>query len=376
MRRSIVMSALILVGGLALMAFVTTHLPKAVEPRPVTVSGLLADVKCRAAETKKIIIRGIEDDYSPVGSEPNFLRAERQTVDIQSFHAGGSYDQVEADLRFTDSIQIPGKVASGLFVVKFRPIGNDENDTIAIGNMKEGASSKREVERLSVLVPTLANLPGWVKRADIYAAEFRDIRLSAAAAPGSSRPIPSLLDFVRNGGSDGWIDIGIQDDTAVDVLGVAICIEPPRGKGLSLSRFIGPAIPARNVVAMSCSYGGRSQHMCDAYIGDTDCKVAQPLACFRPLGEPVPKALDGHHLKNTWSGGKLAFTEPVPGTKFSTIRDATAHCARRFGPMWRTAAHHDGLPNIGISGFGNPDRLPSRAWIDIMDQPYATCWAR
>ena len=172
------------------------------------------------------------------------------------------------------------------------------------------------------------------------------------------------------------MDVFVQDDTAVDVMGAAICVEPARDKGFSLSRFTGAPTPDRNIVTISCAHGGRNQYACDHYVGDTSCATPLPIACFRPLGAPMPKMLEPFYASQMWSGGELAFTEPVPGDRFHTIGEVNAHCARRFGPAWRAAALGDGMHNMGISAFGDARRLSSRAWVDIANSPYATCWTR
>lgn len=370
------MSALTLIGSIGLMIYVKAREPVPPEVRPKTVTGLLRQFKCRSSETKKVIIRGIEDHYSPVGSEPNFLRSERQSVAYKSFFAGGSYDQMQDNRRFTDSFRTPTNLADGLFVIKMRPIGNIDTDTIGIGDLKHATASSGIADRFSLTVVALDGAEGWSRDGDLYMASLGDIRLIAAWRDPAGRPKPSLLDFIRSGASDGWIDVVVQDDSAVDVMGVAVCVEPPRGKGLSLAAFAGPPPADTNIVALSCAHGDGAEPMCNAYVGDTACSVPQPIACILPQGAPVPKSLEGHFAKTSWSGGKIAFTPPVRGDRFRTIGAVDAHCAARFGPSWRTAEHHDGMTYYGISGFGDRRRTPNRAWIDIKDQPYATCWAR
>ena len=122
----------------------------------------------------------------------------------------------------------------------------------------------------------------------------------------------------------------------------------------------------------SCGSDTENQRHCDPYHGDTKCHLERPLLCFRDIDAPVPETL-GDPLY--WTGGILASTPPQPGNRFKTLADANAFCASTFGEGWRVASFHDGggwtLKGYGIPSYGN-----SRVWIDIKDQPDATCWSR
>ena len=379
LRQSVLIPATVLVASISLAALVLSRAAPPRPPEPATALDLLRAYKCQRAETKQIIVRGVEDDYSPTGGEPNFVRAGRQSPDNLTFFAGGSYDQVQTDRRFTDSFRVPSHTARGLFVIRLRPVGNSDGDSISIGDVSTFSDAR--LPRFGAGVRDLARTPGWTRVKDLYFAEFDDIRLREPTdgAPRDDRSRPrkgSLLDFVRDGGADGWVDVFVQDDTGVDVMAAAICTEPKRGKGLSLSRFRGAAVPGKDIVAISCSHGGRDQHTCDPYVGDISCATPLPVACFRPRGAAMPRPLERHYVGNMWSGGDLAFTEPVPGERFRTIGEVNAHCAGRFGRDWRAAELHDGMHNMGIAGFGDARRLSSRAWVDIAGETYATCWSR
>ncbi len=375
MRLPAVISALVLVACAGLATFAWTQRP--IEPAATAATGMdiLRAYRCRSAETKRIIIRGVEDNHSPFGDEPNVIRPERRFPDTLSFFAGGSYDQVQADRRMTDSFEVPANTAGGLFLVRLKAVGNNDNDTIAIGDVSTYVTADPAARRFSPLVAKLEQSPGWSRQNDIYFAEFSAIALRQ---PNSvvSPPDRTLLDFVRSGMNGGWVDVMVQDDTSVDFIGVALCLEPRGGKGMSLASWRGEPHPIDGVVSLSCAHGGRDQHLCDPYVGDTACATALPVACIRPMAAPIPRALTRHFASGVWSGGRLAFTEPAPGSRFATIRDVDAYCAESFGADWRAAELHDGTHNTGISGYGDPATLPDRAWVDIIGQPYATCWAR
>lgn len=378
-RLSTIIPAMVLVASVGASAFVLSRPAPPAEPQPATAMDLLRAYKCQRAETRQIIVRGVEDNYSPAGEEPNFVREGRQSTDNLTFFAGGSYDQLQLDRRFTDSFRVPANTARGLFVIRMKAVGNNDSDSISIGDVS--TFSDAWLPRFGAGVVALESAPGWTRRKDLYFAEFAAIALRAAPRPAANGGRTttggaSILDFVRNGGADGWVDVFVQDDTGVDVMGAAICIEPPRTKGFSLSLFRGGAPSAPNIVTISCSHGGRDQYMCDHYVGDTACTTPLPVACFRPRGRPMPKAMVGAYASQMWSGGELAFSEPVAADRFRRIGEVTSFCARRFGPDWRAAALHDGMHNLGISGFGDGRRLSGRTWVDIAGESYATCWTR
>lgn len=375
MRLPAVISALVLVACAGLATFAWTQRPIERAATATTGMDILRAYKCRTAETKRIIIRGVEDTHSPVGDEPNFIREDRRFPDTLSFFSGGSYDQIQADRRMTDSFEVPANTAGGLFLIRLKAVANNDNDTIAIGDIRTYVAPDPAVRRFSSLVPRLEQSLGWSRQNDIHFAELSAIALRQPNRAASS-PDRTLLDFIRSGMNGGWVDVMVQDDTSVDFIGVALCLEPPGGQGLSLSSWQGEPHPIDGVVALTCGHGGRDQHACGHYVGDTPCATRLPVACIRPTAAPIPRALTRHFSSGVWSGGRLAFTKPTPGSNFATIGEVDAYCAASFGAGWRAAELHDGTHNTGISGYGDPATLPHRAWVDIIGQPYATCWAR
>lgn len=117
---------------------------------------------------------------------------------------------------------------------------------------------------------------------------------------------------------------------------------------------------------------------CDPFVGDTMCETPLPLACYRPGPEPYdPAAIRPRYQRNGryWIGGAMRLTSPVRGDAFSTIEAANDHCEETFGDGWRVADFH--LSGIGFQFMTrSPDGDTGRIWLDIRDQPYATCWSR
>jgi hypothetical protein len=376
LRLQVIFPAFVLIACGAISAMAWVERPAPIQPPVPAAMDILRDTACLRAETKTILVRGTEDNHAPTGSEPNFLRPGRQFPDSQSFFADGSYDQVQPNRRVTDSFRVPANVAGGRFLIRLKPVAGNDSDTLAIGDL--GTVAFSGLGRASMRPNAPQEAPGWTRQGELYHASLADIRLNVPAAPGRPATTRRLLDFIRDGAADGWVDFMVQDDTSVDFAALALCLEPPRGKGLTLGSLVGPPLPTENMVALTCSHGDRNQNDCNPYFGDMACSVPLPVACFRPGDAPIPADLPRGMVRAIWSGGDLAFTEPVPGSRFATSGQVDRFCAARFGPGWRTARWHDGPSNSsqGIAGFSQQSRPTSRVWIDIVGSPYATCWKR
>lgn len=133
------------------------------------------------------------------------------------------------------------------------------------------------------------------------------------------------------------------------------------------------ADPSDGVANVGCQPLGSS---CDAYHGDTPCTEALPLLCKTPLEWPPPETLLPPSVAY-WSWNAVGTTEPVaPATAgLTSLAAANAYCADQFGAGWEVAEFHDGsgwkLFAYAIADLGLPG---GRFWVDINDQPDATCW--
>jgi hypothetical protein len=112
---------------------------------------------------------------------------------------------------------------------------------------------------------------------------------------------------------------------------------------------------------------------CDAYEGDTDKTSTLPILCFNPQSVPAPAGLPNpSNPNNGWSGGHIALSDPVLGTDVTSLANANARCAGKFGSGWRMASFHDGNGGWGFRAYGAiPNQ--SRFWVHIKDQP-ANLW--
>lgn len=353
------------------------------EAAPVTGMDLLNAHACGEGETKQILVRGVEDAYSPAGAEPGLIRPGRTMGSwLPRDGTAGDYDQVNTDRALADSFEIPEGVASGLFLFRARGLSGSGNDTLNFGDFGGRDLVAGSGLRGGGLVTEFPRQPGWTVRDDLYFADLADIRVvrpppaDLGGAQDERWVEVSLTDYFNDTASPTWLDVNLQDDTAMDFMGLALCIAPKVKRGVTLMPFRSPSPERRGVVELTCHNVSDASRRCDPYVGDTPCETILPVACLRPDDIPSPTSPNRGWVSSLWSGGRIAVTAAVRGDAFRTVRDVDALCTRHFGKGWRVAALHDGGRYQSVAGVGDPDSVTDRVWVDIADQPHATCWAR
>lgn len=353
------------------------------EAIPRTGMDILRTHDCGEGETKQVLLLGVEDDFSPAGSESGFIRPGR----VQGFYlprdGAGDYDQVNADRGLADSFKVEGPVSGGVFVIRSRGLAADsDNDSLSLGALGRDPIETGGAWILAGLFSDLGAREGWSAEGDVLHANLDDIALrhqgggrGPAVGPGVEA-VQTLSEFLNGGGDGGWLDVHVADDTAVDFMGLALCRPPAVRKGVTLRpvRPLGWQQPGQ--VHLNCFRSSDGVGQCDPYVGDTVCSARRPVACLRPGDLPAPVYPSGRLVSGGWSGGDIAVTEPVTGDRFRTVRDVDALCAKRFGAGWRVATLHDGGRYLAVGGRGDPDSVTGPVWADIADQPHGTCWAR
>lgn len=387
MRLSVVIPAAVLLAcsglaGLGVVSGSHSWPARSAVAEPRTGMDILNAYACGRGETKRIIIRGVEDGYSPAGDEAGYIREGRNHAGWLPRDGTGVYDQVNADRGLVDSFNVKGPVASGIFLFRARSLNGSDNDTLSFGDLAGAPGTATDGARAAALVRSFRTDEVWTTDGDVTYAEIRDITLNPhhqtsasprTAGPGSNY---SLKSYLNDPATPEWLDVFVQDDTVVDFIGLALCSPPVVKRGLTLKPFEG-SIPMQTQTAhLVCHSVRNTEDRCDPYVGDTVCSAERAVACLRPGNAPSPMDADGKPLFAMWSGGEIAVTEPVRGDRFRTVRDVEDFCVQRFGIGWRVASLHDGIRNQSISGLGDQRSLTSRVWVDIGDQTHATCWAR
>lgn len=351
---------------------------------------ILAEYQCKFGETKKIITRGIDDDFALGNSEPE-QRNERL------FHLPGisanyparrAFDEGGQDKGISGYFDVPSNISKGIFVTRVKPglptSKNFGNDMIQIGQLQDYSPDNftGEHHAFHAMINRLQLQPGWIKHGDIYSAPFKHIKYRSAGAVKTQeleRNYHTLLEQLQASSPASRIDFSVIDDTRVDFAGIAYCEYPETKKGLTFinSPAFDAAMP--DLVVLACTLDPKSK-WCNPIYGDTDCDTLLPLACFLDENTSVPD-LDAVPLtpktwvERYWGGGTIAFSPPVQGTTFKTLTEVNNLCVSTFGEKWRILDWHDS--NLqGVAGRLHGERYQGRAWVDIKDQANATCWAR
>jgi len=343
------------------------------QPSSTPVADKLNAYSCRVAETKEIILGGEEDGFSLAGQEVNApgsfaeysknRTGSRDSVDIER-----GYDVGGQDSAFLETFELPSNIAHGIIVMRIRLLSSLRNDVVVIGGLDQGHNFS-ESSNFSFSQPK--GNPAWVLDGEVLSAHLGEIVFPQRFSPNREpllRKYQTVLEFVQRSGKP--LNIAVQDDTMVDVIGLALCLEPERGRGVSflVSNF------DHELVSLSCSSPQREDH-CSVYKGDTSCETELPVACFSDDGESLPKQLINDMTGNAeqWSGGKIEFSKPIQASVFKTQNQVNHYCKTKFGPSFRLANIHDGVPSQALTARGQANGT-QQAWIDSNLEPYANCW--
>lgn len=331
------------------------------EPPP---SGMALAMRygCHPGETRHTVVHGVEDDFSPAGREPAGMhpRLVKQFPRLAAVQT--DYDADRPDRVFGDWFEPPSTMVSALLVARLRPIGENRNDTLMIGDRNDPA------RHVATGLVALAGPAPWRSHGDLYWVELSDLRTTSGR---------TITDLVRETPGGQILDVAVQDDTAVDFLALTWCEAPTTRMGVTFSALEVPPGLEEEIAAFECRPGDRGPSACNPFVGDAPCDAELPLLCFRDLSLPTPPAARFSHLTSRrWSGGEVAATAPVRASRFRTIGEADRACAGRFGRGWRVAEWHDGGPGFGFGAHPRGQRFSGRYWIDIRGSPYGACWSR
>ena len=337
------------------------------------VSDALNAYSCRVAETKQIILGGEEDGFALTGTEINtpgiFAYYQRnRTGSRDSIDIDRSYDVGGQDSAFLETFELPSNVAHGIIVMRVRLLSTLRNDAVSIGGLYEGHMMS---ESATFAFSDPDKHPGWTLNGEVLQAQLGELvfpqRFSADKTE-LPKKYDSVLDYVQSANKP--LNIAISDDTMVDVIGFALCIEPERGKGVT---FLVNKVDDE-LVSLSCNTDQREDH-CSVYKGDTVCETELPIACFSDDGYELPESLvnDPAGREQSWSAGSIKFTQNMRGDTFKSQQDGHKFCRESFGPKYRLANIHDGMQVNGFIAYGRAADI-DQAWVDSNLEPYGNCW--
>lgn len=339
---------------------------------------ILASYECRKAETKQIVLGGIEDDFDPAGielsspSEKQIRYIQEQRNPKNKSEIVKTYDDPRQDRLFSDRFNISKRVYHGLVVLRLEELSGLKNDGITMGfNPDENLPYINAAYGYTERVSNLAGSRDWTHHDSLYFASLDDLKLRSP-----SEQKETLLDVIRSQAArDGDFFVDISDDTVVDFIGFALCLEPEKHNGTVYSLFE-PATPefytdlGPGYVGL---YTGRVDGEICNYGGCLSCEEKRPVSCIHDSNMPVPKDHDLSR-KLFWTGGEIRFTKAVKGSSFATEDDVDQFCAAEFGSEWRSLSRHDGHWTGNLSGKGTFPPDYENVWVNVKDSDHHNCW--
>jgi len=330
---------------------------------------------CNRAENKIVTFRGREDNFSYEGDEPALINPQLLespyyrdlTSGNNRVHSHRNYDERGVDKILLDHFEVPADITGGVFVFRARAQGNTESDSINFGDY-HGVQVRTAPLTTSGFGMMYKNALAHhlIENTNNIVA----IPIEAIKGGSPDRKHHYLASYLNTNDRSQILDLMIQDDIMVDFTALVLCQTPQVNKGATFievaSKWYGP-----DVSYMGCNIN-KTQPMCDPIIGDQLCSVPMPLACYRD-GEDRPPDIEAFP-KGAFVGGEVRQTKPVRGDQFQSYTEALKLCQSEFGEDWRVLSYHESGGGTVSSISDIP--INSRMWIDVTDQPHATCWSR
>ncbi len=339
--------------------------------------GALAAYQCRKAETKQIILGGVEDNFAEgadgkIALTPKHAYIEKRIGPKGSVTIDRGYDEAGFDRFFLDTVEIPTQLKSGIFVVSARSLTQTSNDSLNVGNTERSWSA---TEASSYLFGKPEKYADWIANGDIRAAKLFDMKFASGRNLPSGEPMPrefdNLFEYIASGDGDlRQVDVLLGDDHIVDFFGFAVCLPPERDMGLTFQATKSVLNP--DYVNLGCA-DEKGEQSCNPHAGDMLCSASLPMACFKPGSEPIPKSLSDNNLEPVWTGGELRFSDPVVGGTLDDAGDAHALCRKEFGRGFRAATHQERPNRFQYMAKGSPP-VSKQAWVHAKTEPYGNCW--
>ena len=332
---------------------------------------ILDTYRCPAGQKKIQISRGVEDGFARAGHEPAIIRPEVLELPFyeylynekNSIFTFRDFDELGIDKFLISSVDVPPKIAGGVFVIGMKSGGRVGTDLIRISDLLSLApNSKTSVDFAVKISDVLSGETGELIDG-IAVIDLKDFETNL-----SETNIRHFIDYIETSEKKATFDVVIHDDTRVDFFGISFCQNPLERHGTTMS-VDSRGFGKDGVDVLQCNYDP-NQRPCDPVLGDTLCTSAVPLGCYKDGNGPMPE--NPLFNPNFFIGGEVKATPPIIGETLSSITAADETCAENFGEGWRTLSYHE-------SGGGNViaymNAVPHmRMWVDVKDNPSASCW--
>jgi len=136
--------------------------------KSISATERLDTYRCRPAETKKIIMGGVEDHYSADGDETTKINPGFENWKTLTDNHFRMYDEAGVDKVLADDFDIPAQTFHGIIAIGLKEISNIRNDEITLGIVSDTLMAKGIVGR-HIHRSNVAELEksGW-RRSDTY----------------------------------------------------------------------------------------------------------------------------------------------------------------------------------------------------------------
>ena len=345
-------------------------------PKPLE---MIDAFSCKEGLTPVKLLRGVPDNFDRTELEPAVMREELRAVP-RFVDANGQlddfftrqYDEGGTDKQLIDYFEVPKGIVSGALLIGMKPAGGNDNDNIALTNLKS------EVER-SILDDrdgyAFLSATEWEKHKlkgtpNLYKIDITDFRNALPDGEGKG-----LLPFFNSKDRDERIDLRVSDDTIIDFAALLLCQEPKEARATTYREYSSKPW-GKDVSFLSCDFNSM-QPRCDPYTGTQSCSQPLPMACFQPNNKPGP--ID--RLAGGAAGydrfviqGEVRLTPAVRAGQFAQLAQADQFCASEFGKGWRVLEFNESGGGSAISYSDIP--INTAAIVNVSNQPYANCWDR
>lgn len=336
----------------------------------------LETYRCRPAETKYIVMGGIEDNYSPDGEETAVVNPGHKRWENLTDYKYRDYDELGLDKRFTDDFIIPTGTYHGIIAIGLKEIASIKNDGLMLSITSESLLEQRLKRFLHLSNPAELKGAGWQQTDSYYWADLEKLAIKTFDETQYVPKVdfPHLLSGIRDQKPNEFFNVEISDDTLVDFIGFALCLEPEEKKGFVFSPthyFSNKHVenlPAGHIYLTNAVIDGK---ICGTG-GCLSCELERPVACIKDENLPVPD--DYGEVRLMWSGGYIDFTPAVSGSSFATEDDVDRFCAKHFGDSWRHLNGKDGRWEGHIIGLGQTPKNHTEFWVGFKDGPHHNCW--
>ena len=339
----------------------------------------LENYNCRTGETKRIVFRGIEDDFSPQGIEEVYLNPDqdRKLFEASDNLTARGYDESGQDKIFLDQIELPNRTYHGIVSIGLKELSSVRNDAVSFIFRKQDSieGGLADVKHTA----SVANMTaaGWNADHNYYWADFSDLVTQTYGDKGEHvvGQVPNFLSAIRARKMDQIFTVRVGDDTMVDFIGFALCLEPLVNKGVVFSNNhvtenpIFQNLPKGQIFLTTAVVNGKQCYN----QGCMQCDEKRPLVCIQDVNLPFPDGLHSELLAS-WSGGNLAFSKAIPASMFETEDDVDDYCQDLFGADWRHLNIKDGSWSGRIVGYGELPSEYSEYWVGVKNSPHHVCW--